>query len=462
MDTGVVGEMRGVVEWLRIFVEQHGWDYCVVWKLSDDPSRFVEFVDCCCAGGFVQWEKSGDEIGVMPVCRDIHIAHPIHTRACETLAKIPTTMSLYSGIHTEVAMANEPMWLSEDGETLVLIPLGGGLIELFAAKHVNKDQTMLEFIQYQFNISLERDALQNHLNPIVDEVPHQETGVGNCLQNSSPAVLFTATIPRKQSPVKGIQTRSCFPGSSTGSNPSNPSIDSASGRFSRDLSLPASLNNSPCSKKTKLSEKGKFSKQQAEAASSQLNAASELGNPKLAHTPVKEVSKAKNLEVERKRRSRIKDGEFQLRALVPNISKMDRASIIGDAINYVIELKKTVQDLEEELKKNDDHDENVDQGGQCGSKLKSQFKIKNSEVQVEVLEVCERNFLLRIQAEQQPCGFSRLMKAVRSRGLQVEDFHITSCHGLVLSSFRVEANIKVQLGEFKESLIKEVSAAARQ
>ncbi|KAL9686593.1 hypothetical protein QQ045_030985 [Rhodiola kirilowii] len=91
MDTGV-GELREVVEWLRAFVEQHGWDYCVVWKLGVDPSKFVEFVDCCCAGGFVQWEKSGDHVGVMPVCRDVHLTHPIHTHACETLAKIPTTI----------------------------------------------------------------------------------------------------------------------------------------------------------------------------------------------------------------------------------------------------------------------------------------------------------------------------------------------------------------------------------
>lgn len=27
------------VEWLRPFVESKAWDYCVVWKLGDDPSR---------------------------------------------------------------------------------------------------------------------------------------------------------------------------------------------------------------------------------------------------------------------------------------------------------------------------------------------------------------------------------------------------------------------------------------
>lgn len=37
------GDMRDLekaVEWLRPFVDSKAWDYCVVWKLGDDPSRY--------------------------------------------------------------------------------------------------------------------------------------------------------------------------------------------------------------------------------------------------------------------------------------------------------------------------------------------------------------------------------------------------------------------------------------
>lgn len=30
----------GVVEWLRPLVETKAWDYVVVWKYGDDPTRY--------------------------------------------------------------------------------------------------------------------------------------------------------------------------------------------------------------------------------------------------------------------------------------------------------------------------------------------------------------------------------------------------------------------------------------
>lgn len=51
----IVSEMGGLeraVKLLRPFVKIHGWDYAVVWKLNDDPSRFG-FISLACVLGFV-------------------------------------------------------------------------------------------------------------------------------------------------------------------------------------------------------------------------------------------------------------------------------------------------------------------------------------------------------------------------------------------------------------------------
>ncbi|KAK1412601.1 hypothetical protein QVD17_33983 [Tagetes erecta] len=59
-----------------------------------------------------------------------------------------------------------------------------------------------------------------------------------------------------------------------------------------------------------------------------------------------------HVEAERQRREKLNQRFYALRAVVPNISKMDKASLLGDAISYITDLQSKIRILEAEKEVN--------------------------------------------------------------------------------------------------------------
>ncbi|MED6210470.1 hypothetical protein PIB30_064376, partial [Stylosanthes scabra] len=69
------------------------------------------------------------------------------------------------------------------------------------------------------------------------------------------------------------------------------------------------------------------------------------GGGKGSGTPQDELS-ANHVLAERRRREKLNERFIILRSLVPFVTKMDKASILGDTIEYVKQLRRKIQDLE--------------------------------------------------------------------------------------------------------------------
>ncbi|KAB1201258.1 Transcription factor DYSFUNCTIONAL TAPETUM 1 [Morella rubra] len=149
--------------------------------------------------------------------------------------------------------------------------------------------------------------------------------------------------------------------------------------------------------------------------------------------------KSKNLKAERKRREKLSNRLLTLRALVPLITNMNKATIVEDAITYILGLQKTVEVLQDQLcefeasSQEDAKPRNeveVDAaGGTNGSGIQA-------EVQVTVID--EDRLWIKIIFEKKRGGFTRLMEAMRAFGLEFIDANVTTSLGTMLVSSSVK------------------------
>ncbi|OWM76064.1 hypothetical protein CDL15_Pgr009709 [Punica granatum] len=459
-----VRALHRALEWLRPFVETMGWEYVVVWKLGDDPSRFIEWVGCCCSGfrcGDVKEEKKESCGHLAPLCRDGYCKHLVRSRACEALSQLPSLMPLYSGLHGEVVISDEHRWISpavssdsnsspESGGTLVLIPVAGGIVELFNAKHIAEERKIVEIIKSQCLFFSKQESMMTSLDRLFLENYSKHSAVPICTPSMVHLPQFLA--PRIQS---SPHNNSIYEGSSSSSNLSSENTPIAYFGCSESRDVQNSLrpqNISGSGIKSNSREAGGRSREGQNGPS-------------------------KNLLAEQRRRTRLKEKLFALRAIVPKISKMDMAAILIDAMAYIEELKGEMKSLQDELKNMEEEECRLNSRESKIPKLNGENKFsKNSfaaeddrdylylglpykkEVQVEVNQVGKGALLVRLLCEKRAGWFSRLMEALCSSGLIILDANVTTLKDRALTVLRLEGQKDIYPKKLKDSLTKIASS----
>ncbi|CAN6544678.1 unnamed protein product [Malus baccata var. baccata] len=551
--------MQNLIDRLRPLVGLKGWDYCVLWKLSEDQ-RFIEWMDCCCSGTDGNTQTNGGQELLFPVypvlpCRDI--MHHSRTNSCDLLAQLPSSLPLESGIYAQALISNQIIWLNstnrdlshmERDETRVLVPSGGGLIELFVSRDVSEDQQVIDFITAQCNISHEQDILlsascnastntsftvdinnmSNDIRPkafLVDDNGGNDHLNNNHSFQQQPVFPAMALDHNSNLPCDisvdqiGLCSTSPMNFLQNSNNNNVYNFDQGSHESLGEMGLQADTNAQNLHNNIQVNEGIENIEQQVvddqdsikhEGGRTADHSASDCsdqfdddgGTNYRRRTGKKPQSK--NLVAERKRRKKLNERLYHLRSLVPNISKMDKASILGDAIEFVKELQRQEKELQEELEQHSDdggskkrnsnnicgnhtnfQPETLSQNGNTTANKQENDELPNGfhvgtagdigniskqknqdsditkdrgqemEPQVGVTQLDGNEFFVTVFCEHKPGGFVRLMEALDSLGLEVTNANVTSFRSLVSNVFKVEKKDTeiVQADHVRDSLL---------
>ncbi|KAG7620886.1 Transcription factor MYC/MYB N-terminal [Arabidopsis suecica] len=150
-----------------------------------------------------------------------------------------------------------------------------------------------------------------------------------------------------------------------------------------------------------------------------------------------------HVEAERQRREKLNQRFYSLRAVVPNVSKMDKASLLGDAISYISELKSKLQKAEsdkEELQKQIDVMNK--EAGNAKSSVKDR-KCLNQEssvlIEMEVdVKIIGWDAMIRIQCSKRNHPGAKFMEALKELDLEVNHASLSVVNDLMIQQATVK------------------------
>ncbi|KAJ8529299.1 hypothetical protein K7X08_036134 [Anisodus acutangulus] len=154
-----------------------------------------------------------------------------------------------------------------------------------------------------------------------------------------------------------------------------------------------------------------------------------------------------HVEAERQRREKLNQRFYALRAVVPNISKMDKASLLGDAIAYITELQKKLRDMESERE--------LRLGSTSREVMALEDSPPSSEIQIRGpdinIEAANDEVVVRMSCPLETHPISRVIQTFKEAQINVVESKLSAGNGTVYHTFVLKSSGSEQL--MKEKLL---------
>ncbi|TQE11336.1 hypothetical protein C1H46_003070 [Malus baccata] len=169
------------------------------------------------------------------------------------------------------------------------------------------------------------------------------------------------------------------------------------------------------------------------------------------------MASSKNVVSERNRRKKLNERLFALRAVVPNISKMDKASVIKDAIDYIQELHEQERRIQTEIVELESRKSNKKSGSDFEQDLPVLLRSKKKKIEqlydcggsristIEILELRvtymgEKTLVVSLTCSKRTDTMVKLCEVFESLKIKIITANITAFSGRVLKTVFVEAD----------------------
>ncbi|KAI3498177.1 hypothetical protein L1887_33946 [Cichorium endivia] len=179
-----------------------------------------------------------------------------------------------------------------------------------------------------------------------------------------------------------------------------------------------------------------------------------------------------HVEAERQRREKLNQRFYALRSVVPNVSRMDKASLLADAVCYIKELKGKVDYLESRLNRRNNNQgklkkakvemtDTMDNHLHSSSssslyksiKPKSKINYKKSSFTEVNVKIVGEDALIRVQSGNADLPAAKLMDALREMKAQIQHASMSCVNEIMLQDVVVKIPGATDAEEVKSDLI---------